>query len=255
MNDALTMEVPVAKMLTLLPRSDRYALIERHQRKTVDYVPTWDEEEEEEFLKPIPLPEPLCSGCGEVWGEYGCRTIRALAVIGANERIAKEASRRNAELTEALTPRFGVSRLREPGNTTVELRMHVDRHTLIYAREWRAWFKNVGHLQRIRADASYALTLDSQHYAFLTQEFDPTASFEKLPNAPWATVPWEDREQPQTELTDRVTFCVVKANCAGPSIIRDTRHGQDIWQCRSCGGSAEFSKGQAPLKDKREAGR
>lgn len=56
------------------------------------------------------------------------------------------------------------------------------------------------------------------------------------------------------DLVDRVAFCVVKANCPGPSFLTSTRDNQDMWTCRKCSGWAVTVKGEQPTKDKRKPG-
>lgn len=55
------------------------------------------------------------------------------------------------------------------------------------------------------------------------------------------------------ELTDRVAFCVVKANCRGPSFLQGEKSalGDDIWVCRHCSGHITTPPGKQPEKDQR----
>jgi Zn-finger protein len=52
------------------------------------------------------------------------------------------------------------------------------------------------------------------------------------------------------ELTDRVAFCVAKANCNGPSFC-ETKDGRDVWTCRHCGGFVTLDKDEQPVKVRR----
>lgn len=56
------------------------------------------------------------------------------------------------------------------------------------------------------------------------------------------------------ELTDRVAFCIVKANCPGPSLVTSSNKDRDVWTCRKCGGFATKKPGEQPVKDSRKAG-
>lgn len=56
------------------------------------------------------------------------------------------------------------------------------------------------------------------------------------------------------ELTDRVSFCVVKANCSGPSLVTSSNGERDIWTCRKCGGYVTMRPKEIPVKDSRKAG-
>lgn len=56
------------------------------------------------------------------------------------------------------------------------------------------------------------------------------------------------------ELTDRVAFCVVKANCSGPSLITSSNEKRDVWTCRKCSGYVTLNRGEQPEKDRRRPG-
>lgn len=59
----------------------------------------------------------------------------------------------------------------------------------------------------------------------------------------------------ESTFTDRVAFCVVKANCRGPSFLTHTRAGvdgkSDRWECRHCYGWIHSPRGTMPQKDER----
>ncbi len=184
-----------------LSREERRGLFNMHQRTDHEWRDVWDEATSSIVARAVPLDEPICVECRERWGKEGCTTARALTLLSIHERTIQKNERRIAELTEALLPRFGAHRLREAGNPTVELRIWIDEHTIIYGKmdlvfaalrqmgdEFKKWLKDCGDLSRIRSDHLWALTIDqceNSRYAFLTQEFDPSAPFYKQPGAPW----------------------------------------------------------------------
>lgn len=52
-------------------------------------------------------------------------------------------------------------------------------------------------------------------------------------------------------LTDRVTYCVVKANCSGQSLVTETRDKRDTWTCNHCGAYTTTELGQVPPRPRR----
>lgn len=188
-----------------LSLGERGGLLREHGRCDSEWRDVWDDATRSIVEKDIPFDAPICGRCREPWGREGCRTVRAILLLGIRERELSEKARRVSELQEALSPRFGVERLREPGNQTAALRMQVDHYTLMHGRmgvvdavlrkmrdHWRDWFKKVGDLERIAADHSYALELDSDYYVYLTQDFRAPSAFDfhKPPNAPWVNAPF-----------------------------------------------------------------
>jgi hypothetical protein len=189
-------EIPLADVQ--LSRADRERVLAVHHRQDYEAASVFNEAIGAFVETIVPLAEPICRACRELWGDYGCATARAVLLVGIHEREARKGSRRIAELTEALTPRFGVERLRDRGNRTTELRMTIDEYSLLYGGigvvdavlskmrdEFRRWFRDVGDQARARSDKLWALTLDSDRYVYLTQTFDPSAPVIKRPNAPW----------------------------------------------------------------------
>lgn len=186
--------------------SDRRALTRGHERRDGEWRAVWDEEAQAVIEKLVPFATPLCASCREPWEKWGCPTVRAATVIGWRDEQLRELARNVDGLKEALSPRFGVSRLREAGNRTIALGMRIDEYTLIeggmdlvvftlqkMGNEFRAWFKKRGDRARAQSDHLYALSLDSQYYTYLTQEFNPATDFLKPMNAPWPpATPWDD---------------------------------------------------------------
>ncbi len=184
---------------------DREALSKRHQPLRTEWRNVWDESTSSVIEKAIPC-EPYCGGCREPWGEGGCRIHRALLWLSIHERARHELARRVSALEEALAPRFGVEKLRDRQNPWIELRMRIDRYSLIHGgigvvlsvlkeieRHFRQWFKDVGDKERLAVDHAYALALDSRRYTYLTQEFDAGADLVKPPGDAWPELrpPWE----------------------------------------------------------------
>ncbi len=181
-----------------LSKLERVALFRQHQRVVSELRSVFDEQTQKLIVKSIPLATPVCGACGEPWETEGCSTVRALTLLSIHERTIAKQVRRVTELTDALLPRFGAWRLRDPGNRTVELRIQIDEFTIAQGKlplveaalvrmrdEFRVWLKKVGDLARIRADHAQALAMDSEYYTYLATEFDPTAPFAKQPGAPW----------------------------------------------------------------------
>lgn len=181
-----------------LSDAERATILRLHHPKCHEWREVWDDALEDVYEKAIPLDVPVCYACAEPWGEAGCSTHRAIVLLGFIEDEKREVVRRNEALNDALLPRFGVSRLAEPGNNRVELSMWIDAYTLLRGNmelvdatlakmrdHWRQWFKDIGDRERIAQDHTYALTLDSERYVYLTQTFDALAPYTHLPNTPW----------------------------------------------------------------------
>ena len=194
---------------------ERRRLLREHQPIAFEWREVWDEDLGEVTDKQVPLPAPVCQMCDEPWRKFGCATFRAVALVGVLEREEQKKARTISELTEALTPRFGVERLRERGNQRLSIRMEVDEYSLMQGglavidgtlmqirAQWLKWFKAVGDRRRILADQLYALTLDSDYYVWLTQEFDPCAISIKRPGAPWDDPAWLNPVTPSHVSTD-----------------------------------------------------
>lgn len=72
----------------------RLLLARRHTRR--DWI--WPEEDGE----PVRLDPPMCDGCNEPWGPFGCPTMLALATLATMEHDLAEATKKVAALTEAV---------------------------------------------------------------------------------------------------------------------------------------------------------
>jgi hypothetical protein len=202
MSESEIFEIPVGEIR--LSSSERRGLLQIHERRDSELVETQNAVTGEYEYVSVPLDRPICSECQEPWGKWGCRAVRAAALLGVAEREQAKDARTVDELREALTPRFGVYRLNEAGNNIVAVGMQIDEYSLIHggiglveatleriSRHWRAWFKHTGNLRRVRADHAAALLLDSEYYRWLTSEFDPRKTYEKPRGAPWDYADWK----------------------------------------------------------------
>lgn len=195
-------EIPLSDVR--LSEGDRRGVLRQHFAVDQECREVWDEGTMAIVEKWIRLPEPICSTCGAPWGKYGCAIARSVLLVGILEREHYKQARRVHELTEALTPRFGVERLRHHGNRSIELRFQIDEYTLLrgrmpfvhavlekLGRYYVEWFKREGDKARMEQDHAYALAMDVQ-YANQLRAWTGGDDWVKPPDLPWPDrAPWE----------------------------------------------------------------
>ena len=133
-----------------LSPADRQVLAARHQRITARYA----DHPFDGTLLTLPLPEPLCEACGEIWGLHGCSTRRALARLAWMESENKSLRDYAAGVIEETSTHVFRERRYDRSRRLVELQMHADAKLLFQTgiamidyvlmdmrHKWVAWYK------------------------------------------------------------------------------------------------------------------
>jgi hypothetical protein len=111
-----------------LTDAERRRINAQHYRRDYEYVDYVHFVSEQ-----VRLPNPVCAYCGELWGDVGCPTVRALHLLAHTERERDESKQKEKQAIFALNQIAVRGELARPEqNRTLQINMRVQEIALVH---------------------------------------------------------------------------------------------------------------------------